>query len=233
MDKHTDVHALKESIWLRELIGENPKFLEEIDKIPLIAKYDVSVLITGETGTGKELCARAIHYLSKRSGGPFVAVNCGAMQVELLENEMFGHEAEVFTGASGSRQGVIGEADHGTLFLDEIDSLPAQTMLLRFLQEGEFKPLGSSKTKRADVRVIAATNTDIEEALHTHKIREDLYYRLNVMSIYLPPLRERKDDVPLLVNSFLSKWARRFEKHVSGISLEAITCSCFTIGLEM
>jgi transcriptional regulator with PAS, ATPase and Fis domain len=202
MDKPVNVRSLKELLGLKQFIGENANFVAEVKKIPLIARYDVPVLITGETGTGKELCARAIHYLSPRSGEPFLAVNCGAMRTELLENELFGHEAEAFTGAAGSKPGVIAEADGGTLFLDEIDSLPAQAMLLRFLQEGEFKPLGSSKTKKADVRVIAATNSDIEQALHTHSIREDLFYRLSVVSIHLPPLRERKDDIPLLANFF-------------------------------
>jgi DNA-binding NtrC family response regulator len=144
------------------------------------------------------------------------------MQVELLQNEMFGHEPQAFTGAAGSRPGLIQEADHGTLFLDEIDSLPAQAMLLRFLQEGEFKPLGSSKTKRADVRVIAATNLEVDEALRAHVLREDLYWRLSVMTIALPPLRERRDDVPLLANFFRSKWATRFERDIHGISEEAM-----------
>lgn len=165
---------------------------------------------------------RAIHHLSNRSGGPFVALNCGALRAELLENEMFGHEAGAFTGAAGTKPGLAAEADGGTLFLDEIDSLPAQAMLLRFLQEGEFKPLGSSKTKMADVRVIAATNMDIREALSAHSIREDLLYRLCVMWIHLPPLRERKDDIPILVGSFVQKWATRFGKAVDKIEENAL-----------
>lgn len=144
------------------------------------------------------------------------------MHLELLENEMFGHEAGAFTGAAGPRAGIIDEANHGTLFLDEVDSFPAQAKLLRFLQDGEFKPLGTGRTRKADVRVIAATNIDIDAALRSHVLREDLYYRLSVTSLHLPPLRERKHDIPLLANSFLLKWATQFGKEVRAISLEAM-----------
>ncbi|MBI3796093.1 MAG: sigma-54 factor interaction domain-containing protein, partial [Deltaproteobacteria bacterium] len=172
--------TLKGKLGLRQLIGESPTFLAEISKIPTMARCDVSVLISGETGTGKEVCARAIHYLSPRSRAPFVPVNCGAIPAELMENELFGHERGAFTDASTSQCGLIHEAEGGTLFLDEVDSLPAlaQVKLLRFLQEKEYRRLGSTKTYQADMRIIAATNSDLEEAVRTGKLRRDLYYRL-------------------------------------------------------
>src|SRR5262249_17384304 len=161
-----------------------------------------NVLILGETGTGKELCARAIHYLSPRARFPFVPVNCGAIPQELAENELFGHEQGAFTGAATAKPGLIQEADGGTLLLDEIDSLPWQTKpnLLRFLKEKEFRSLGSTKTVHADIRVIAATNSDLEEQVRLGKLRRDLYYRLNVVPLPLPPLRERPEDILLLAN---------------------------------
>ena len=149
------------------MIGESPSFLSEIKKIPVLAKSDTIVFITGETGTGKELCARAIHYLSPRHRNPFIPVNCGAIPVELVENELFGHEKGAFTGATESRTGLIAEAEGGTVFLDEIDCLPlaAQVKLLRFLQEKEYRPLGAKKMKKADVRLLAAMNMDVQEAV--------------------------------------------------------------------
>jgi len=159
--------SLEAKIGMRFLIGEAPAFLAEIRKIPLLASCDGRVLISGETGTGKELFARAIHYLSPRTTHPFVAVSCGAIPVELLESEMFGHTKGAFTGATTSEIGLIREAEGGTLFLDEVDCLPllAQTKLLRVLQEGEYKPLGSSKSQQADVRIIAASNIDLRIAV--------------------------------------------------------------------
>lgn len=216
--------SIKERIGLMQLIGKSPAFMEEVNKIPRIAKCDASILISGETGTGKELCARAIHYLSLRSEGPFMPVNCGAIPVDLIENELFGHNREAFTGASGTRMGLISEAEKGTLFLDEIDclSLSAQVKLLRFLQHREYRPLGSVETRRADVRVLAATNTDLQEALRNGKIRQDLYYRLNVIPFKMPSLRQRSEDIPLLAEYFLKKYATEFHQEVKRISFDAM-----------
>jgi DNA-binding NtrC family response regulator len=207
-----------------ELVGESQEFLREIEKIPSIAKCDASVLISGETGTGKELCARAIHYLSPRKRRAFIPVNCGAIPADLVENELFGHEPGAFTGAKTSRTGLIQEADGGTLFLDEIDCLPllSQVKLLRFLQEKEFRSLGSTKICEADVRIIAATNADCEEALRTGKLRRDLYYRLNVIPLNLPSLRQRGEDVLLLARYFLVKHATRLNKPIVGFSTSAM-----------
>jgi DNA-binding NtrC family response regulator len=178
----------------------------------------------GQSGTGKELFARAIHYLSPRMTHPFVAVSCGAIPVDLLENEMFGHKKGAFTGATTSQLGLISEAEGGTLFLDEIDCLPllAQSKLLRFLQEGEYKPLGSSKSQHADVRVIAASNIDLEQAVKERKLRQDLYYRLNIARVTLPALCDRRDDIPLLAEHFLAKYAHEFGRSARVLS-EAAT----------
>ena len=205
---------------LPQLLGESPAFLAEIRKIPLLAQCDVNVLISGETGTGKELCARAIHYLSPRAGRPFIAVNCGAIPVELVENELFGHERGAFTDASTAQGGLIHEAEGGTLFLDEIACLPllAQVKLLRFLQDKEYRRLGSSKTQQGDVRVVAAMNVDLEEAVREGKLRQDLYYRLNIIPLVLPPLRERREDIPLLARYFLAKYAAKLNKYVTDCS---------------
>jgi two-component system, NtrC family, response regulator GlrR len=221
---HVLESRLKEKFGLKNLVGESPSFLEEIRKIPLVAKGDAGVLISGETGTGKELCARAIHYLSRRSGKPFVVVNCGAIPLDLVENELFGHVQGAFTGATSSRYGLISQADGGTLFLDEIDCLPlpSQVKLLRFLQEKEYKRLGSPKTERADVRVIAATNTDLEQAVRDGRFRTDLYYRLNVVPLMLPPLRDRREDIPILARHFLRKYTFEMEKKISDFTTDAM-----------
>ncbi|HWX40334.1 MAG TPA: sigma-54 dependent transcriptional regulator [Blastocatellia bacterium] len=207
-------HKLKEKHGLKRLVGESQAFLAEMNKIPRIAGCDATVLISGETGTGKELTARAIHYLSSRADKPFVPVNCGAIPIELAENELFGHERGAFTGAWERHPGLIGEAHGGTLFLDELDCLPllAQVKLLRFLQEKEYRALGSSKAYKADVRIITSANIDFEEAMKTGKVRPDLYYRLNVLSLRLPPLRERRQDIPLLARYFLARYAAEFAK---------------------
>jgi DNA-binding NtrC family response regulator len=199
-------------------------FLAETRKIPLLASCDGRVLILGQTGTGKELFARAIHYLSPRTTHPFVAVSCGAIPVDLLENEMFGHSKGAFTGATTSELGLISEAEGGTLFLDEVDCLPllAQTKLLRFLQEGEYKPLGSSKSLHADVRVIAASNIDLEQAVRDRKLRHDLYYRLNIARVNLPALCDRRGDIPLLAEHFLTKYAHEFDRSARGLSETAM-----------
>jgi two-component system response regulator GlrR len=218
------VHALKEKVGLRLLIGKTESFLAEVRKIPLIARCDSRVLITGETGTGKEMCARAIHYLSPRSGKPFVPVNCGAIPVDLVENELFGHERGAFTGANTARAGLIEEAEGGTLFLDEIDCLPlvAQVKLLRFLQEKEYRRLGSSKARHAEVRMIVASNAILEQAVQNGRLRQDLYYRLNVVSIALPPLRERREDIPFLAHHFLEKHGNSFNEEVKTLTPEAM-----------
>jgi two-component system, NtrC family, response regulator GlrR len=182
------------------------------------------VLIVGETGTGKELYARAIHYGSARADRPFMPVNCGAIPSDLVENELFGHIRGAFTSASNLQVGVIEEANGGTLFLDEIDCLPvhAQVKLLRFLQEKEYRPLGSAKMRRANVRVIAASNLNLEDAVDTGKVRQDLFYRLNIISLTLPPLRDRREDIPLLARHFLGKYSREFDSHVHHFSDEAM-----------
>lgn len=222
--KPTDLDVPVVQQGVSELVGESQKFLQEIEKIPSIAKCDASVLISGETGTGKELCARAIHYLSPRTRQAFIPVNCGAIPADLVENELFGHEPGAFTGAKTSRPGLIQEADGGTLFLDEIDCLPllSQVKLLRFLQEKEFRALGSTKICRTNVRIIAATNADCEEAVRTGKLRRDLYYRLNVIPLNLPSLRERGEDVLLLARHFLGKHAAQLNKQIAGFSSSAM-----------
>jgi two-component system, NtrC family, response regulator GlrR len=224
--RHNEVllHSLKEKIGLKLIIGKSTALIKEIEKIPMVAKCDASVLISGETGTGKELCARAIHYLSPRAGKPFIPVNCGAIPTELVENEMFGHVRGAFTGASQSYSGLISEANGGTLFLDEIGSLPlqAQVKLLRFIQDKEYRQLGSSKLHQADVRIIAASNLDLEKAASEGKFRQDLFYRLNIIPIMMPPLRERKEDIPLLSGHFLEKYANEFDKQITEFSPNAM-----------
>jgi DNA-binding NtrC family response regulator len=218
------VQALKEKLGLQQLIGESPGFLTEMRKIPAMARCEATVFVLGETGTGKELCARAIHYLSARAHKPFLPVNCGAIPTELVENELFGHERAAFIDATTTSYGVIHEADGGTLFLDEIDSLPllAQVKLLRFLQEREYRPLGSAKTRKAQVRIIAATNADVETAVREGKLRQDLYYRLNILPLVLLPLRQRQEDISLLARHFLHKYAAEFDKPVMNFSPDAL-----------
>jgi two-component system, NtrC family, response regulator GlrR len=207
-----------------QLVGESPDFLMLLEKIPQIAKCDANVLIEGETGTGKEVYARAIHYRGKRSSKPFVPVNCGAIPLELVENELFGHERGAFTSAFALQAGLIEEAHGGTLFLDEIDCLPplAQVKLLRFLQEKEYKPLGSTRLRKADVRIIAASNLNLEMAIQNGKMRQDLFYRLNVISLTLPPLRERREDIPLLARYFVARYSAEFAKELTGIAADAM-----------
>ena len=219
------LQTLKEKVGLAQLIGTSSIFREQTERIPSVSKCNVNVLITGETGTGKELFARAIHYLSDRAGKPFVPVNCGAIPVDLIENELFGHEKGAFTGAGAARTGLIAEAEGGALLLDEIDSLPlmAQVKLLRFLQEKEYRPLGSARTQRADVRVISATNIEPAAAVEAGRLRQDLYYRLNIIQFALPALRERREDIPLLARYFLMKYANEFQKKLRDISPEAIS----------
>jgi two-component system response regulator GlrR len=210
---------------LKQLIGNSPVFLSQVESIPLIARCEANVLIVGETGTGKELYARAIHYRSARAGRPFMPVNCGAIPIDLVENELFGHERGAFTSASNLQTGLIAEANGGTLFLDEIDCLPimGQVKLLRFLQEKEYRPLGSSRMRQANVRIIAASNLDLQEAVGNGKVRQDLFYRLNVISLALPPLRERREDIPLLARHFLDKYSREFNRDITDLTPEALS----------
>jgi two-component system response regulator GlrR len=196
---------------LGQFIGEDAQLRSQLALLPRLAKSEVTVLVAGETGTGKELAARALHYLSPRAGAPFVPVNCGALPADLVENELFGHVAGAYTGALRDADGLIREADGGTLFLDEVDSLPAgsQVKLLRFLQEKEFRPVGARKSRQADVRVVAATSANLAEDMRAGRFRADLYYRLNVVTIRLPPLRDRRGDILHLARHFLRKHATR------------------------
>ncbi len=218
------ISDLKKRIGLKQLVGESAPFVSELEKIPMVARCDVSVLISGETGTGKELFARAIHYLSPRANKPFIPASCGAIPVELVENELFGHVQGAFTSANASQPGLIHEAQGGTLFLDEVDCLPlpAQVKLLRFLQEKEYRQLGSSKIHQADIRIIAATNMELEKGVKEGSFRRDLYYRLNIIPITLPPLRDRNEDLVLLSRHFLTKYGAEFERQILDITPEAL-----------
>jgi two-component system response regulator GlrR len=209
---------------LRDLIGDSPLFAQQVARVPILARYDASVLILGETGTGKEVCAQAIHYLSARSGGPWVAVNCGAIPTELVEAELFGHVKGAYTHAHSSRAGLVREAEGGTLFLDEIDSLAygAQAKLLRFLQDKEYRPVGANQVMRADVRVIAATNRHPAQLAARGAFRQDLLFRLNVLTLHLPLLRDRQSDISSLALYFLRGAARQWQKPAPGLSPAAL-----------
>lgn len=215
---------LKLKLGLGQLIGESPELMAAIKHIPKFASCDATVLLNGETGTGKEMFARAIHYLSPRAAQPFIPVNCGAIPAELVENELFGHEPGAFTGASAATRGLIAEAEGGTLFLDEIDTLPLQTQvkLLRFLQDHAYRPLGARKLSGANIRVIAAANARLENAVRAGRFRADLFYRINVLSLALPPLRERRQDIPLLARHFAAECAREMKIPVKEISPAAL-----------
>ena len=191
----------------RPLVGQAPAFAKVLERLPLVARADAAVLVRGETGTGKELVARAVHDLSPRRTGPFVAVNCGALPEQLLESELFGHEAGAFTGAQKKKRGLVQEAEGGTLFLDEVGDipLPVQVKLLRFLQEGEIRPVGATRSIAVNVRVVAATHRDVDAAIEAGEFREDLFYRLNVVPLHLPPLRERHEDIRPLAEHLLDK----------------------------
>ena len=210
--------------WRRFLIGRSSPMLEICDIIHLVAAKRCTVLISGETGTGKEVIAKAIHAASDRAAQPLVSVNCTTLPATLIEAELFGHAKGAFTGAHASRIGRFEQANRGTIFLDEIGDLPmdSQAKLLRILQEREFERVGSSETVRVDVRVIAASNVNLEAAARERKFREDLYYRLNVVPIHMPPLRERRDDIPLLLEHFLQKISREENAPLKAIRQEAI-----------
>jgi transcriptional regulator with PAS, ATPase and Fis domain len=204
-------------------VGRNKEIKQIINVFESVSQTDSSVLITGESGTGKELAARAIHINSRRKTGPFIAVNCSAFAESLIESELFGHEKGAFTGADKTRIGRFELANNGTLFLDEIGDLsPAvQTKLLRILETKDFERVGGNKTLKMNARIIAATNKKLTEEISTGKFREDLYYRINVINIHLPPLRERMDDFPLLVTHFINLNNNKFNKSVKHFSSEA------------
>ena len=206
------------------LIGRSPSMQRIYDLIERISDSSSNVLITGESGTGKELAAKAIHYSGIRKEGPFVAVNCAAIPETLFESELFGYKKGAFTDAKADKKGLIFEAHEGTLFLDEITEMPAmlQAKLLRVIEEKEVRPLGDTNSYPVDVRVISTTNRNIQSAIQEGNFREDLYYRMKVIDIELPPLRERKEDIPFLVHHFVSKFAQGQKKSISGISEEAM-----------
>jgi len=208
-----------------KIVGRSEAIVELFQRIKKISKFDVTVLITGESGTGKELVAQAIHENSVRFDKPFVPINCTALPESLIESELFGHEKGAFTGAISTRKGKFETATHGTLFMDEIGdmSIPMQAKILRVIESGIYERVGGDKPLEADVRIVAATNKNLKELVEKSEFREDLYYRLNEIHVYLPPLRERKSDIPLLVNHFISIFAYSFKKHVSSISQGAMS----------
>jgi DNA-binding NtrC family response regulator len=214
--------ALREKASFSKIIGNSPAFIKVIDMIPQVAPTRSTVLLSGESGTGKEILAEAIHFASHRGEGPFVKINCGALTETLLESELFGHEKGAFTGAHQQRMGRFEMANGGTLFLDEIGemSLGMQVKLLRVLQDGCFERVGSSRTIQVDVRIIAATNRDLEKEAQEGHFRQDLFYRLNVITIEVPPLRERVEDIPLLAGYFLNKYSELNNKNLLGFSSE-------------
>jgi len=220
--------ALKEQlkekkVFPSQIVYKSQRMAEIINLCGRVAQSKATVLLQGESGTGKELFARLIHNLSPRSQKPMVVVNCGALQETLIESELFGHEKGAFTGAVQRRIGKCEQADGGTLFLDEVGelSLTLQVKLLRFIQEGEFQRLGGNQVLKADVRIIAATNKDLSKEVASGRFREDLYFRLNVITITIPPLRERKEDIPLLIEHFLSRYSKENHKGIKGLTKEA------------
>ncbi len=227
-------HLQKENLLLKQvvrdryhfenIIGQSSKMLELYDLLEKVAPTKTNILITGESGTGKELVAKAIHYNSPRKDKPFVTLNCGAIPESLIESELFGHMRGAFTDAISTKKGLFEVADEGTIFLDEISELPLmmQVKLLRVLQDGEFKRVGGTEDIRVDVRIISATNKNLEEAVREKQFREDLFYRLNVIQVKIPSLRERKEDIPLLTSHFLKRYSEELGKQISQISPEAL-----------
>ncbi len=230
-------HAIEKNLWARErnnlltalddryrMIGESPVMKELFNKISFFAKSDAKVLITGETGTGKELVASALHYNGPRATQPYIKINCAAIPPELLESELFGHKKGAFTGAVEDKPGKIQLAKKGTLFLDEIGDMEIhlQAKLLKVLDTGEFSMLGSTKNEIAQCRFIAATNQNLNQLIKEHRFREDLYHRLNVLQIHIPPLRERKEDIPVLARYFLSQASVQYNKRITDFSEAAM-----------
>jgi len=216
--------SIKEKLRLESLVGESELFIKAIEKISPLARSGAPVLILGETGTGKELFARALHYQGARHGKPFVPVNCGGVPDHLFENELFGHAKGAYTDATFQQSGLISEAEGGTLFLDEIDTLTpsSQVKLLRFLQDGEYRPLGSGRSVKTDVRIIAATNADLRAKVEKKVFRDDLYHRLNVFSLCVPSLRERLSDVPLLARHFIERYSKQYGQEPVRLSSAAL-----------
>jgi two-component system, NtrC family, response regulator HydG len=216
---------LEDRFHLRNIVGRSPEMVKIFELIRHIAPYDSSVLIIGESGTGKELIANAIHYNSPRASLPFIKVSCASLSEGIIESELFGHEKGAFTGAITSRKGRFELAHHGTLFLDEVEDIPPSTQikLLRVLQEGEFERVGGNRTIKVNIRIIAASNRDLQDEVKRGTFREDLYYRLNVVNIKLPPLKERRDDIPFLINFFIEKYNKKYHMRVRGLSKRAMT----------
>lgn len=213
--------SLPETVLLEELaelklVGKSNEFLRVIETIRKMARCEAPVLIQGETGTGKEMTARAIHYLGARQGQPFIPINCGAIPDNLLENELFGHEKGAFTGAAQAQVGLVEQADGGTLFLDEIDTLSpkGQVSLLRFLQDQTYKPLGAKQLRKSDVRIITASNANLKELVDHNDFRQDLFFRVNILSLWLPPLRNRRSDIRLLAEYLIHKYSKLYHKPI-------------------
>ncbi|NUN23883.1 MAG: sigma-54-dependent Fis family transcriptional regulator [Candidatus Jettenia caeni] len=223
IEENKYLHSELEKVYgLKKIVGSSREIHKVLDMISRVAFSTATVLITGESGTGKELVARAIHFTGNRKDEKFVVINCATLSENLLESELFGHIKGAFTGAIKDKKGLFEEADGGTLFMDEIGDIPksVQAKILRVLQEGEFITLGDTVTKKVDVRIIAATNQDLLKGVQEKEFREDLYYRLNVINIKMPPLRERKEDIPLLVKHFIEKYNKKENKQIKGISPE-------------
>ncbi len=218
-EKNQVKKKLLKTLSLAGIVGEDPNFINMISRIPQVAERQMPVMLHGETGVGKEVCARAIHYLSNRSDKPFIPVDCGSIPTSLFENELFGHKKGAFTDARTSYSGLVEEANGGTLFLDEIGVLNyrTQSKLLRLIQESTYRPLGSNKDCKANIRIIAATNTNLKEKINTKSFRADLYYRFG-MTIQIPPLRDRKKDIPLLVDAFIKKHASNYKERSKKIA---------------
>jgi two-component system response regulator AtoC len=216
---------IKKEYSFENIIAKSAEMHRIFEAVRKVADYRTTVLITGESGTGKELIAKAIHFHSDRAAGPFVAINCGAIPDNLLESELFGHVRGAFTDATRNKKGLFEEADRGTLLLDEIGELPKflQVKILRVLQDSEIRRVGDTKTNKVDVRIIAATVKDLAREVSKNDFREDLYYRLNVIPIHLPPLRDRREDIPLLVQHFIKKCNEQLETRIQGIASEAIS----------
>jgi two-component system response regulator GlrR len=215
---------LSDDSWRSDIVTASPTMEALLAEARLAAQSEASLLIQGESGTGKELLARAIHRASPRRDKPFVAINCGAIPAELLESELFGHLKGAFTGAGRDHPGLFLGAEGGTVFLDEIGDMPVQLQvkLLRVLQEGEVRPVGATETRKVDVRILSATHRNLEEAVASGEFREDLYYRLNVVSLTLPPLRERREDIPLLAQHFLSALTEKYQRRIRGFVPDAL-----------
>jgi two-component system response regulator AtoC len=223
IDENRYLHSELEKVYgLKKIIGSSREIQKVLDMISRVSFSSATVLITGESGTGKELVARAIHFTGNRKDKKFIVINCATLSENLLESELFGHVKGAFTGAIRDKKGLFEEADSGTLFMDEIGDIPksVQAKILRVLQEGEFIPVGDTATKRVDVRIIAATNQDLLQCVQEKEFREDLYYRLNVINIKMPPLRDRKEDVPLLVKHFIEKYNKKENKQIKGITTD-------------